>query len=226
MKKINFGLLAFTFCLAPLVKADTMYTFSMNTAPLVGNGPFALDFQFLDGSGTNDGNNTVKLTNLAFGTGGSPSGGGTATGGAAGTLTSGVTLNDTSFFNEYYENFTPGALLSFTIDTTNVLDPGGTPDLFTVAILDGGLNELPTTGPASEFLDISLGGGASPQVFTYGSAAGSAYSLAAPTVQVVTAPPALPEPSNSWALLAVLLGFGLGSRVLGINSSAVLKSGK
>lgn len=215
MKRLNLGLLAFAFCLAPLLKADAVYTFSMNTAPLVGNGPFALDLQFLDGSGSPADlkNNTVTLTNFAFGAGGSPSGGGTATGGAAGNLSSGVTLNDTSFFNEYFENFTAGGILSFTIDTTNVLDPSGTPDLFTVAILDSGLNELPTAGPVSEFLDISLGGGASPQVTTYGSAAGSAYSLAAPTVQVATAPPTLPEPSNSWALLAVLLGFGLASRV-------------
>lgn len=213
MKKINFGLLAFALGLTPLVKADTVYTFSMNTAPLVGNGPFALDFQLLDGSGSGDGNNTVKLTNLAFGAGGSPSGGGTSTGGAVGTLTSGVTLNDTSFFNEYYENFTAGGVLTFTIDTTNVADAGLTPDLFTVAILDSGLNELPAKGPAGEFLDISLGGGASPQVTTYGSAAGSAYSLSAPTVQVATTPPTLPEPSNYWALLAVLLGFGLTSRV-------------
>ena len=103
-------------------------------------------------------------TNFFFGAG-SPSGSG-----ASGSLSTGVTLNDTVFFTEYYENFTPGNLLSFTIDTTNQADPGGTPDLFTLAILDSGSNELPTTGPASEFLDVSLAGGTSLQVSTFGSA--------------------------------------------------------
>lgn len=210
MKKANFGLLALVLCLTPLGRADVMYTFSMNTAPLVGNGPFALDFQFLDGSGLpiDLNNNTVTLTNFAFGAGGSPSGGGTATGGASGSLASGVTLNDTAFFNEYFENFTPGPLLSFTIDSTNVLDPGGTPDLLTIAILDSSMVELPTTGPASEFVDLSLAGGASPQVATFGSAPGSAFSLAAPTVQPA-GPAAVPEPASDWQLLTVLLALGL-----------------
>ena len=88
MKKTNFGLLAVALCLTPLGKANIIYTFSMNTTPLVGNGPFTLDLQFLDGSGlpVDLNNNTVALTNFAFGAGGSPSGGGTVTGGASGSL--------------------------------------------------------------------------------------------------------------------------------------------
>jgi len=73
----------------------------------------------------------------------------------------------------YIQNFTAGTLLSFTIDTTNVPDPGGTPDLFTLAILDSNDMELPTTGGADEFLDVSLGGGANLQVSTFGSARGA-----------------------------------------------------
>ena len=57
----------------------------------------------------------------------------------------------------------PGTLLSFTIDTANVPDPGGTPDLFTVVVLDSHGIQLPTTGAADEFLDVSLGGGANPR---------------------------------------------------------------
>jgi hypothetical protein len=213
MKKAHFGLLAFALCLTPVGQADTIYTFSMNTTPLVGNGPFALDLQFLDGSGSGDDNNTVALTDFTFGAGGSPSGGGTATGGASGSLASGVTLRDTQFFNEYFENFTPGTLLSFTIDTTNVADPGGTPDLFTVAILDSHGNELPTIGPASEFLDVSLAGGANPQVSTYGSAPGSAFSLAAPIVQPQS-PATVPEPSSFGELIAVFLAGGVWHTVV------------
>ncbi len=211
MKKANFGLLALAICLTPFGKADTVYNFSMNTTPLVGNGPFALDLQFLDGSGTGDANNTVTLTSFAFG-GGGPSGGGTATGGASGSFALGVTLQDTSFFNEYFENFTPGTLLSFTIDTTNVPDSGGTPDLFTIALLDSSGNELPTTGPASEFVDLSLAGGANPQVSTFSSAPGSAFSLAAPTVQSGSPAP-VPEPSSYWELLTALLALGFGRKV-------------
>ena len=206
MKKAYVRFLVFAFLLTPLGKADIVYTFSMNTSPLVGNGPFALDLQFLDGSGLpiDLNNNTVALTNFAFGAGGSPSGGGTATGGASGSFASGVTLKDTDFFNEYFESFTPGTLLSFTIDTTNLLDPGGTPDLLTVAILDSSLNELPTTGPANEFVDLSLAGGANPQVSTFGSAPGSAFSLAAPILQSQSPAP-VPEPSPFWGLLTAAL---------------------
>lgn len=210
MKKTNFGLLALALCLTPLGKADIIYTFSLNTAPLVGSGPFTLDLQFLDGGSVN--NNTVTLSDFAFGAGGSPSGGGTATGGASGSLASGVTLTDAAFFNEYYEMFVPGTLLSFTIDTTNALDLGGTPDLFTVAILDSMGNELPTSGPASEFADVSLAGGASPRVATFGSAPGSAFPLSAPSVQPA-GPAAVPEPASQWELLTVLLSLGLAPRL-------------
>src|SRR5262249_56434597 len=109
------------------------------TSPLTGNGPFKLDLQFLDGSGTPGdlNNNVVTLTSFAFGAGGSALGSGTATGGASGGLTAGVTLKDTGFFNEYIENFTPGSLLSFTLNATNNADPGVTSDLRTLALLGG-----------------------------------------------------------------------------------------
>lgn len=162
--------LPLAFALASAAKAD-IYTVTLNTSPLTGNGPFKLDLQFLDGSGTPGdlNNNVVTLTSFAFGAGGSALGSGTATGGASGGLTAGVTLKDTVFFNEYIENFTPGSLLSFTLNTTNNADPGGTPDLFTLAILDSLGSELPTTGPAEEFLDIALTSGTNAQDSEFGS---------------------------------------------------------
>jgi hypothetical protein len=211
MKKATFGLLPFLLCFTPLCKADTIYSFKLNTSPLVGNGPFTLDLQLVDGSGLPGGlnNNMIQLSKFSFGTGGSPSGNGTATGGASGNLASGVTLTDTAFFNEYLESFTPGTLLSFTIDTTNVPDPGGTPDLFTVAILDSSDNELPTTAPADEFLDVSLAGGTNPHVATFSSAPGSAFTLSAPVLQIQE-PTTVPEPSYTWGLLTTLLAVGFG----------------
>ena len=213
MNKNRYWLVALALCLSPLCKADTIYSFSLDTAPLAGNGPFTLDLQFLAGGGApNDLNlNTIALSGFTFG-GGAPLGGGTATGGASGSLASGVTLTDSAFFNEYYENFTPGTLLSFTIDSTNAPSPSGTPDLFTVAILDSHGNELPTNGPASEFLDVSLAGGSSSAVTTYGSAPGSALALPAPVVQSQTRA-VIPEPASYWEMLAALTAIAVGRRV-------------
>jgi hypothetical protein len=207
MGQAKHGLAAIAFLLAGVGRADTLYTFGMNLTPLVSQGVFTLDLQFVDGSGrpTDLNNNAVKLTDFAFGTGGGALGGGTATGGVSGSLASGVTLKDIAFFNEYMEGFTAGGVLTFQIDTTNVADPGGTPDLFTVAILDSSGNELPTTGAASEFLDVSLAGGTGPQVSTFGSAAGSRYELSAPVV-AAGGVGAAPEPATVWEMLS---GFGL-----------------
>ncbi len=112
-----------------------------------------------------------------------------------------------SFFNEYFEAFTPGTLLSFQLTTTNVMDPGGTPDEFTLAILDGMGSEIPTTGVADEFLSVTLPGGA-PQVAAFGTAPGAAFSLSAPTAQPQGSG-ATPEPS-------MLLLTGVGSVLLGL----------
>jgi len=206
MKKPSFALLPFLLFVTPLCKGDTIYAFALNTTSLVGNGPFTVDLQLLDGSGTPGdlNNNKVQLSPFSFGVGGSPSGKGMATGGASGNLTSGVTLADTVFLNEYLESFTPGTLLSFTIDTTNVPDSGGTPDLFTLAILDGSGNELPTTGPAEEFLDVSLTGGTTPQVASFSSAPGSTFAVPAP--ELLIKPGIAPEPSFTWEVLAALVG--------------------
>ena len=211
MKTYFFTLLASAVLLTSFARADTVYTVTLNTSPLVGSGPFTVDLQFLDGSGTPGdlNNNIVKLQNFAFGTGGSPSGGGTASNGASGSLSLGVTMKDTAFLNEYTENFTPGNLLSFSIDTTNVLDPGGTPDLFVFAILDNMGNDLPTAGPGSEFLDVTLGGGATPVVTPFASVPGSVPFLDAPIVQLQN-PGSVPEPSLRWLpLIAALCGWAV-----------------
>lgn len=86
------------------------------------------------------------------------------------------------------------------------LDPSGIPDLFTLGILDSKWNQLPTMGFAGEFLDVSLVGGSSPQIFTFGSAPGSEPSLSAPVVQGQSTTPA-PEPSALWLMFAGVLVF-------------------
>lgn len=187
-------------CMVPAY-AESTYTVTFDTTPLVGNGQFTLDFQFFDGTGLPGdlNNNAVALSNFSFG-GGSALGGGIAVGGASGSLLTGVTLHDTSFLNEYLEDFQPGSLLKFDVSVTNVFDPSGIPDLFTMAILDSSGFELPTTGFANEFLAISLEGGTAPVVTTAGSAPGSEFQIAAPSVQPGQPVTPVPEPS-SWVLL-------------------------
>jgi hypothetical protein len=195
----------------PLAHADMLYTVTFNTASLAGNGPFTLDFQFFDGTGIAGdlNNNSVTLTNFAFG-GGTALGGGVALGGASGSLSSGVLLHDTVFFNDYSEDFTPGTLLKFDLAITNVFNPSGTPDLFTMAILDSQGFEIPTTGFADEFLAFSLEGGVGPVITTANSAPGAAFSISAPVV-TANAPSAVPEPS-SWILLLSAAALGVGAR--------------
>lgn len=164
--------------------AGSTFTVTVDTTPLVGIGPFTLDIQFIDGTGLPGdlNNNTITLGNFSFG-GGSAVGGGTAVGGASGSLPAGITLHDTSFFNEYLQDFQPGTLLKFDVSVTNVFNPSGIPDLFTVAILDSSGIELPTTGFANEFVAISLEGGAAPVVTAAGSTPGSQFQIAVPSVQ-------------------------------------------
>src|SRR5579875_734356 len=97
-----------------LMHGDVIVNVSLNTSPLTadsGGGPYSLDFQMIDGSGTGDANNTITLSNFAFG-GGSVSGAPVITGGVSGDLTSSVSLTDSQFFNEFTEGFKPGESLN------------------------------------------------------------------------------------------------------------------
>ncbi len=202
------AILVFALACLPPAHAGILYTVTLNTTALIGSAPFTLDFQFLDGTGLagdlND--NTVSLTNFSFG-GGTGLGGGSALGGASGSLSSGVLLHDTAFFNDYSEDFTPGTLLKFDVSITNVFNPSGIPDLFTLAILDNLGFEIPTTGFADEFFAFSLEGGSPPVVTTAGSAPGAEFSIEAP---LVAAAGAVPEPSSLILLLSgVVVGMGV-----------------
>jgi hypothetical protein len=172
----------------------------MNTAPLVGHnaGPFSVEFQLNDGSGTGDGNNTAILSDFLF-NGGAPAGSPTVNGGAYGDLTSGVTLTDNSFFNQFIQSFTPGSALAFQLFLSTNIDGGGTPDQFSFAILDKTGTELPTLAPGffDVFVQIDIDS-ANLLVRTFGAdtnripaGGGSAINIAASV-----ATPAVPEPST------------------------------
>jgi hypothetical protein len=149
---------AFSFVDAPDCHANLIFNVSLNTSPLIGNaaGPFYIDFQLIDGSGTGDANNTVKITNFLFGGGdavGSPL---PPIGGASGDLSSFVSITDNSFLNEFTQQFNPGSKFSFTVNLTTNVDVGPTPDAFSFAILDNTLAPLPTTGLGDALLLVNI----------------------------------------------------------------------
>ena len=125
--------------------ADTYnYNVFVNTGGLP-NSTFTLDFYLLDGEGTGDGNTSVNIHDLNLG-GGSLVGGASLLGGASGTAAN-FTLNDSDFFNQFTQQFTPGAFLSFGLSLNGSLDASGVPDLF--AFLIDELNSSDGTGANS-----------------------------------------------------------------------------
>ena len=194
---------------ATSAKAQVAYRFTLNTSPLIGAsaGLFYLDFQLSDGSGAGDANNTAWLSNFQFG-GGNSFGAVGGAGSFGGNLSSAVSLTDGSFFNEFYQAFTPGAWLQFDLNLTTRVDSGSTPDSFAFAILDGTLSNLPTLSAGSDvFASIDITS-SSPTVRVF--AGNGAMSPAAGGPPIVLAAPMVvpvPEPSTyGLAATSTLLG--------------------
>jgi hypothetical protein len=176
-------------CVLPaLATAQVKYNVSIDTSSLVGNaaGPFAIDFQLNDGAGFGDANNWATLSNFQFG-GGEALGSSNTFGGAAGDLVAGVTLNDTSAFNEFFQTFTAGSSLSFDLTLTTNVASADAPDMFSFALLDGSSMNLATKSNGSDnLLEIAITG-PSPAIGTFASADNV---IAAPGMTAV------PEPST------------------------------
>jgi hypothetical protein len=181
-------------------------TISIDTASLEGNpnAPFTLDFQFIDGSGTGDANNTVTLTDFDL-AGGSLALTSSTGGVTVGSSPFGIEMTDTSFFNELQFTFLPGASLSFNLSTTSNADTG-TPDVFALAILDSSLNDLPTSNPNNgvalveyDFPTTDPSGAA--QLILSGTTANSdGVTIPAPSVATTSTP----EPTGLfWILTAI-----------------------
>src|SRR5437016_8936900 len=143
---------------------------SLDTSAL--SGPFELAFIFTDGSGAGDANNTVTLSNFLFGVGGSAGSvdASLSFGGESGDLTSGVSLIDSSFLNIFASSFTPGSLLSFDFGLTTNVDPGGTPDQFSLVLLqaDGSVVNTEDPSGANSLLTVNLDS-VHPQISTFAS---------------------------------------------------------
>jgi hypothetical protein len=184
-------------------------TTSLENQP--GRGPYYLDFQFNDGSGAGgDGNNTVIISRLSLG-GGALVGTGVPSGGTTGDLSFAVTITDSTFFNDFNQQFTPGSSLSFQVSLTQIVGPGedpsagGVPDEFTFAIQYTdpltGQTDIPTTNFNAAFATIDV---TSPAltVTPSGSDVSSGFDVPAPGV--TPSATAVPEPTSlSLALLGL-----------------------
>lgn len=172
--------------------AGITYTFdtsSLNPAA----GLYSLDFQLT--SNDQSGANVATISNLAIAGGALlPTQYWPSSGGAAGDLSSSVTLTTTDFFNSFTQDFLVGSMLSFVLDLTNIAPTGLIPDAFSFGILLNG-TEVATLDPtpASKLLRLDLTGGSAPM--------GGQFGL----------PPAAPVPEPGTYLMV-----GVGMLIVGL----------
>jgi hypothetical protein len=184
-------------------KAALIYHVDINTAPLVGSStaPFSLDFQLNDGSGTLAGVNTVTLTNFIF-TAGNPTGSATLIGDATGSLSSTVKLTDDLAFNEFYQGFSAlTTKIGFDVLLTTNVDPGPTPDAFSMAILDNTLANISTNGLGDSLMLVNINSA------SLTISAVQKFTSTSPSGVTVAASP-VPEPSSWLVMGSGLLALG------------------
>ena len=198
---VTFGLAVPAPALATSILLVSVDVGSLSVPPGSGSAPFSLFFQLTDGRGIGDGNNTITLSNFSV-AGGSFTPGVFTFGGAAGDLTTSVTLTDTSFFNSFQQGFsfpsglTPASrLLSFQLNMTTNVDSGGVPDAFAFSILDQSGFPIPTLDPLlSDTLLTANIDSKNPLVTTYATDPDrTRLGIGAPKIAAVTV---VPEPTT------------------------------
>ncbi len=170
--------------------ADTRFHVDLDTTALQSgaSGPFELLFQFDDGSAVGDANNVVTLGHFVLGSG-AGIGPALLDGGASGSLAAGFTLVDDNFYNAVTQSFTPGASLGFDVALTTQVDPGGTPDEFSFALIDGSGNLVTTTALGNALLVVDIDG-AAPAIQAF-AGTGDYAGLGAPRIGPIST---IPEP--------------------------------
>jgi hypothetical protein len=207
---------------------DVIDQVTLDTATLIGNasGPFTLDFQFIEGNGIGDSNNTITLSNFSFG-GGSITTSASSTTGGVSVMSSpfSITLVDSSFYQDIEFAFMPGTTLSFLVDATSNIDTVA-PDTFTFAIFNNTLTPIPTTDPNGfdTFLDIGLPTvGSGTQIIASGTdLTRTTINIEAPTVGPETS--SVPEPSSLWLVGPVLLAMVVFRRRYSAYTGAIQRS--
>lgn len=184
--------------------AITLDTTALTVAPGDASGPFSLFFQLTDGSGLDDGNNTITIDSFAFG-GGGATGSATLEGGASGDLGSAVILKESSFFNAFTQGFTPGGVLSFRLSMTTNVDAGGTPDAFAFSIFDATGSPIPTLDSTlADALLVITFDSSNPAVLRFGTdPQRTAIAISAPAADPIAS--AVPEPASVATLTTSLV---------------------
>jgi hypothetical protein len=198
VRRRSFLLFATAFLLGTPALADSIYSVDVNTAPLAGT-PAQIAFDFIAGGGPS---NTVTVTDFSSdGTLGATS----PTGAVKGTLPGAVTLTDSSFFNEYLTNFTPGTTFSFRLSaTTNGPTSTSLPDEFSLFLLDPttGMPLFNTSDPtgADSLLALNIDGSPQGALSLY-TASGNQATISATPLTVST----VPEPRTLVPLAVAIL---------------------
>jgi hypothetical protein len=196
---------------AVTARADS-FDVSLNTSALSGT---TLTLAF--GLTNNDGavNNSVGLTDFAFGGGSASAGtedctlGGFLSGvGCSGNLASGVSLDDSGDEAFFTEQFSAASSLSFALKTTNNF-AGGSPDGFAMYVCDATLSTCYSDDASTlAMLVLGLNGTTlTPSSFILNGA--SAAGLPAPVVTGVTTP----EPGSFLLMLAGMIMLGILQRI-------------
>jgi hypothetical protein len=195
------GAAALFISLPPYARADLVDAVTVNTSALPSAPGSEIFFVLTDGSGTGDSLNTATLSSFGFG-GGSAGAVDTGSlfGGVSGSMTSTVSLTETSFTNIFAQFFTAGSAISFNLDLTTNLQSGPTPDQFSLAILDPSANPIPTSDPTGDdnLLVININS-SNPDVVSY-----SDLVTVTPTGAVAT-----PEPRQLAFPIIVLISLAL-----------------
>jgi len=189
----------------PPALADTVVSVSVDTSAIASTPGAEVFFILTDGNGIGDANNTATLSNSALGLG-TPGAidALNTTGGVTGNLSTGLSLADSAFLNLFGQLFTPGTSLSFNLDLTSNLDNGGTPDQFSMIILDANGNPIPNSDPNGfgDLLVINIDS-ANPVITNYASNLVTVGSVTTPTPPPVTTP----EPSSILLFGVAILTF-------------------
>jgi len=185
--------------------ADTVVSVSVDTSSIASTPGAEVFFILTDGNGIGDANNTAALSNFALGLG-TPGAidALNTTGGVTGNLSTGLSLVDSAFLSVFGQLFTPGTSLSFNLDLTSNVDNGGTPDQFSMIILDANGNPIPNTDPNGfgDLLVINIDS-ANPVITNYASNLVTVGSATTPPPPPVTTP----EPSSILLLGTAILAF-------------------
>ena len=195
--------------------ANLNYTVYLNTASLAGNtnAPFSLDLVLGSGSQSPNSDNTVTLSNFVF-YNGSVGAVSYSSGGETGSMSSSVTLTTSGEDNELAQTFSNTVTeIQFSVSMTpNTNNPF--PDQFDVAILDSGLNNIPTTDPSGGNTLVLANINTAQTVGSVNTYRSSANGEA----PGVTA--AVPEPTPVAGLLVGLAALGLWFRAKASRRSA------